>query len=268
MSRFTHHRKIVLLYYILLLIIYPAFSQYNNTLENINRNITKEYYRQLSFSHPASVAFLDNHFLRFSFQNKFLLKELMNKEVGGGILFNSNALLFHFAHFGYNKFGNGRFSMGYSKAFAQKIALGLQFHYLFEHALQYAARHSLTFDFSLFAKVTDDFSIGLLAYNPAKLKYGFTEKATIPMLLDLHFFYKLNEKCLIKGNIEKSLPGNFNLSLGMDWLLRHFIFSGNVSLTYLDFSIKSYFYSFCLDINTQYHYQLGFSPTLSLYYIF
>ena len=268
MARFTHYLKIALLYYILFTITHPSLSQSVNAFEKKEYNIEKEYYRQLSFSHTASAVFLDNHFLSFNFQNKFFLKELMNKEVGGVMTFKSNALLFHLSHFGYNKFGNGKFSIAYSRAFAQRISIGLQFHYLFDHAYQYAALHSLTFDFSLFAKVTNDFSIGLLAYNPAKLKYGFTEKAAIPMLLDLRFFYKLNNKCLIKGNVEKKLPGNFNLSLGIDWLLRHFIFSGNITLTYLDFSVKSYFHSFCLDVNMQYYYQLGFSPALSLYYIF
>ena len=268
MTHFTHHLKIVLLYYILYLITYPAFPQSVNVFDKREYNIEKEYYRQLSFSHSAGAAFFDNHFLSFSFQNKFFQKELMNKEIGSVMIFKSNVLLFHFSHFGYNKFGNGKCSIAYSRVFAKKVSVGLQFHYLFEHAYQYATRHSLTFDFSLFSKVTNDFSIGILVYNPAKLKYGFTEKATIPMLLDFRFFYKSNDKCLIKGNVEKSLPGNFNLSLGMDWLLHHFIFSGNIALTNLDFSVKSYFHSFCLDVNMQYYYQLGFSSTLSLYYIF
>ena len=227
-----------------------------------------DYFRRVSLYNAASGAFLESSSLMFSFENQFFMKELMGKMVSSIISFKKNTFIAKSNHSGYAKYGTLHLTAGYSRLFSKKFAVGMQFHYLLDHASQYKAYHSLTFDVALHAQLNERFSLGFLAYNPAGLKYHFTGDIAIPMLLKLNFAYNINRQLLFCGSIEKALPGFFNVSLGLDYSLSFLTLSGNVSLAHLDFHIGTYFRAFLIEITSKYHYHLGYSPALSFYYLF
>jgi hypothetical protein len=216
----------------------------------------------------AAQNLVNSSFISVSIQNQFLIKELMIEEVRAQWIYKTNGFSMAIRHFGYSKYGEMKISAGYSKRFGNKIAIGLNFHYLLNHAIHYKAQNSVTFDLSFQAAITEKFGFGLDVYNPARLKYGIKGGQMIPVEFIYDCYYKISKKLLFFGEIEKKIPGAFNLGLGMSYHLSPLSFSGLVSLTSCSFLISVEWHSFIFAIRTDFYYKTGISPTLDLYYLF
>lgn len=227
-----------------------------------------DYHVPLSSSSLSAATFLSHSLVVASFKNQFLLPELMEKSFSLQYHYRENLFSAGVYHDGYSKYGEMVLSGGYARSFARKFAFGMQFYYLMSHAFQYPLQHSFTFDLSFQALINERLGFGVMVYNPAMLKYGVTGEQVIPMLIRLNGFFKMSDKLIFSGTIEKSLPGNFDASFAIGYLIRNLFLSGEVSLTHLSFRTQLRWRSFAFEIESQYHYRLGFSPALFLYYLF
>lgn len=231
-------------------------------------NILSSHYQFLTRENTASACMVDFSFVTAAFGNQFLLKELMEKNVSSFFRIRENILTVQMDHFGYSRYGDIRLSGGYGRLFGQSVAVGMRFHYLLNHAYLYPARHSFTFDLSFQALIARKYGIGVMVYNPAKLKYGFTGRDIIPMQFNVNVFYLLNDRLLLWGKMEKELPGGFDLSIGISRQWKMMILNGSISLTYFSLSGKVRWGAFEFEIQSKYHYRLGFSPALAIHYLF
>lgn len=235
----------------------------------VSVNAILDYHHTLlSYSSLSGAAFLSRSSLIASFKNQFLLKELMEKKISFQYHYKENLFSAGVFHYGYSKYGEMVLSGGYARSFGGKFAFGMQFHYLMHHAYQYPLQHSFTFDLSFQALISDRVGFGVMIYNPARLKYGVTGDQTIPMVFQLNGFYKMSNHLLISLMLDKNLPGDFNASFGIAYLIRNIVISAEFSLSHLSFRTKLAWRSFGFEIESQYHYRLGFSPALFLYYLF
>ena len=222
----------------------------------------------LSESSTAAFALLPNSIVSLFVRNEFLLKELMDKRIDFAYQRQNNLFVFRIEHFGYEKFGEMKLSTAYGRLFAGRFAVGMQFHYLFRHAFEYSPEHSFTFDLSFQAKIKETFGFGVEIYNPAGLKYEIVKGDIIPRYFSMNLYHKINAKVLLWSKIEKYFPGSFDIILGGDFRISPITLSGAVSLTHLQFNILYTCKSFLFDLQSQYHYRLGFSPALRLHYLF
>jgi hypothetical protein len=203
-----------------------------------------------------------------SVRNEFLLKELMEKKIDFAYRQQNNLFVCRIEHFGYEKFGEMKLSTAYGRLFAGRFAVAMQFHYLLRHAYEYPTEHSFTFDLSFQAKIKETFGFGVEIYNPAGLKYEVIKGDVIPRFFSINLHHKISSRILLWSKIEKYFPGNFDVILGTDCHISLITLSGAISLSRLQFNILFSWRSFHFDLQTQYHYQLGFSPALRLHYLF
>lgn len=230
-------------------------------------SINSNYFHNHSEQNLASRAFGNHSSLFATYENQFFLKELMTAEVGLHYHYLKNLFSVQIAHFGYGQYGEMTSSVGYAKLFGTRFAVALQFHYLWEHAYQYPFRHSFAFDFSFYTCPTEKFGLGVSVYNPARLKYGFTEEV-IPTTFTLNAHWTMSSRLLCYVDVEKSFPGYFSFLLGLDYKIWDFYLSGAVGLQQMQFSCKLYKKNFCMKMQMDYFYKIGFVPTLSLSYLF
>ncbi len=226
-------------------------------------------YQILRSSIMAQKSFISYSNINTSCSNDYLLKELMNVQLTGQCVVKDNAFFVQMFHSGYSKYGNLTSSIAYARQFGHRVAVGLRFHYLYQHIEKYESVHSVTFDISLFAIVTKKLSFGFEVYNPARLKYGFRGTNLIPMKFTVQAQYKYSDKLLFMLDLYKRMPGEFDVSLGVYYYpLNYFYLAFDVSLMYADIGLMLRWGHFYFTVDLKYNYNLGFSPTVGLTYQF
>ena len=203
-----------------------------------------------------------------SSQNQFLLKELCTTTISGSYNIKGNVAALTVSHFGYSKYGMFTISSGYTRAFAHRVSFGLQVHYLLHHAENYPKRHSLTFDLSLYGRITQKVGVGVSAYNPANLKYGLTGKEKTPMHYILMLDYKLNDKVLLAVGASKQLPGFFDVFGSVCFREKFYGFTMDLSLKKVDLWFSFWWKGFQFDLGGGFDYRVGFSPGVKIGYFF
>lgn len=192
--------------------------------------------------------------------NDYMLKELMRMRCDAVLLWNRHAFIFHLAHNGYSKYGELTSSIGYALRFGGKVAVGLQFHYLFQHVANSEAQNSVTFDVSLFAQVARKLSFGFEVYNPARLKYGIHGRDVIPMRFKVLVLCAYSEKLSFTVHVLKYLPGRFDVSAACCYRpLDYFYLSLACSLYNANCGIMFRCRSLYFTVDSRYNYRLGFA---------
>jgi len=201
-------------------------------------------------------------------QNQFLLKELCVVSLSGSYSIKDNSVAITASHFGYSKYGVFTISSGYARTFAKRVSFGLQVHYLLHHAENYSKKSSLTFDLSLYGRVSQKAGIGASAYNPANLKYGMTGKERIPMIYLLMIDYKISNKLLLAATASKQLPGYFDISGTVCFKDRFYGFMMDFSLKSVKMQFSFWVKKMQFDVGGSFDYHLGFSPSIMMSYLF
>ncbi|MCL2245994.1 MAG: hypothetical protein FWC10_02655 [Lentimicrobiaceae bacterium] len=203
-----------------------------------------------------------------SSQNQFLLKELCTTTLSGVYTIKANSVALTVSHFGYSKYGIFTLSSGYARVFAKRVSFGLQAHYLLHHAESYPKKSSFTFDLSLYGQISQKVGIGVSAYNPTNLKYGVTGNEKIPMLYMLMLDYKINEKVLLALVASKQLPGVFDISGTICFKDKFYGFLMDFSLKRVGTRFSFWWKSVEFDVGGSFDYRVGFSPMVSIVYLF
>ena len=223
-------------------------------------------YRILPMEMVAVKPFQQMAWVKLACRNDYFLKELMNAEAEGVMLFGDrHAMVCRLTHDGYARYGVLNASLGYALKLGGKFACGLQYHYMYHHVTQSEALHSICFDLSLCAQLSRKIFFAVEAYNPACLKYGVKGKEVIPLRFTVLMNYAYSEKLLFSVQLFKQLPGKFDVCLGVFYRPKDFF--------YLDFSLSLYdadvgvmlrCRSVYFTVDMRYNYNLGCSPQVGL----
>lgn len=238
-------------------------SQYKDVIPEI-------FYIETSSSNLAVNAFSRHSDFSVSFDNRFLIKELMNEEISSHIRIKENVLDFRCTHFGWNHYGKFTAALGYARRFGKHISIGLRFHYLMEHALEYPCIHSITFDVSLHTRIGKNVGLGFSVYNPARLKFGIIGKNLLPTRLYFNFDYSIGRNVLIYTQIEEELKSAFRIEIGAYYKIRCLILTPFFSFPTPSFGLKVHlaYQRFIFTATGTYHLHVGFVPGIKISCLF
>lgn len=260
----------LLLLFLLLFCCKSAFSQ-NENLRNSEKPIIpfmNYLHIKEGFSALSSLAFVNHSFVSLSAENRFLLKEMMTKEITSAFIFKGNVFKISTSHFGYSKFGELTTRLGYAKLFGNRFSTAVQFYHIFEHAFQYENEHSFSFDISFGLKINQKTYITVLILNPVKIRRGLSKQSPIlPMLLHANIAYLMNKNLLFYGSIEKEMNSCLRGELGVGYqFLKQAAFAVVLYLPSSEISaiFRLSFTKINLEIANSYNFKTGFSPSLSL----
>lgn len=199
--------------------------------------------------------------------NDYLLKELTRTSVTAGFLWGRHAFGIHTSHYGYSKYGEMNTSLAYSVRLGTKIALGMQFHYIFQHVDHYEPQHSVTFDLSMYAQASRKLSFAIEIYNPARLKYGLKGNTVIPMRFTVATLYEYGENLLFSVKIFKELPGMFDVSAMCCYHPKDlFYLSLALSLHHVECGVMIRCRHLYFSTQIKFNYNLGFIPEVGILY--
>ena len=229
-------------------------------------------YHHIGMLHGCSAAapFLPYSQVTTTFENRFLLKELMREEIGAVFRYKNHAFLFNVSHFGYSLYGEMNLSAGYARTFGQHFSVGLNLHYLMTHAESASTLHSLTFDVSFYGRINRKFGMAFSCYNPARLKYGLTGKSYLPVRFLFELSYIISDQLLIYTEIEKELKTAFDFSAGAVWRLRCLFLSLSAGFPnpWVKCGVEIQQKRFLFGVNCQYRLTTGVVPQAELAILF
>lgn len=229
--------------------------------------LTVKDYQLLKMDIASTKPFESFSKISTSCSNDYLLKELTKASMTAGLLWGCHALGIHTSHYGYSKYGELTSSLAYSVKLGAKIALGIRFHYIFQHVDHYESQHSVTFDFSMYAQVSRKLSFAIELYNPARLKYGLTGNTVIPMRFTVATLYEYGEKLLFSVKIIKELPGMFDVSAMCCYHPRDVVYlSAVLSLHYVECGVMIRCRQLYFSAQIKCNYNLGFVPEAGILY--
>lgn len=258
--------KLLTIFNLIILYVFGCFAQSDTARKSASLPITDFYLTGLSARNPASTAFISKSHIKISFENRFLLKELMKESVQGTIRYGPNTFLVSADHFGYSRYGEMSTNIGYVRNFGQRVAIGMRFYYLMSHAAEYPATHSVTFEFSLYTAIAHNIGFGFSAYNPARLKYNITGKTMLPVRFHLDFNYRIGKKVILFTEIEKELKSQFALRVGAGYKVRclYLCISAQIPEPQIDIETEISYRRLIFGISCQYRILLGFVPQASI----
>ena len=209
------------------------------------------------------------------FENKFSVSEMNTRGFGLTLpATQHDAFGLTFSQYGYSAYNETKVGVSYAKAFANRVAAGLQFDYLrTASSLENGSKGVFTFEFGLQSKVSRKMTIGFYAFNPIHSVLsdynGYTEY--VPVVIRFGLAYQFSDKFTLETEIEKDLHNDAIIRVGGDYKLNDmFYVRGGIStgVVQYSFGIGAKWKNLSFDISSAYHQVLGVSPAVSLHYDF
>ena len=211
----------------------------------------------------AGIASQKDIGIGFSYQNKFMLKELGYKNAGVLYPFKIGVITVTASQFGYNLYNENIIGLGLARNFGNKLRIGLKLDYLFfKIAEDYDNKSTATFELGIQYQINESLCLGAYVFNPINVKLKSINKDKIPIIMRLGFSYFVNKDFMISSEIEENFEYDFSYRFGLEYEIYKNIFirSGiQLKPELFTFGI-GYSYNWCvIDICAQMNQTLGTS---------
>lgn len=224
-----------------------------------------------SFHHnPGALGFLSEGTVGFSYQSRYLLKELQSQGFAVAQPLKKGVVSVGGQFYGYEQFRTNRIGGGYSMKLSDNIAAGVQLNYMsLRLDPAYGVRHTLSGEFGLLGKINDDISIGFSVINLGRAKLANFQDDRFSTLIRLGASYQIVEDLLITAEISQEVAFKSRVRGGLEYnpeavsmlFVRCGVQSNPMELAFgfgLDFDPVK------LDLATQYNQLLGWTPSAGL----
>ncbi|GDX51146.1 hypothetical protein LBMAG27_01930 [Bacteroidota bacterium] len=223
------------------------------------------------FNNAASLAWIEKPTFALSSANRFLLKELSGAGAGFALPAKFGVFGLNINYSGFNKFNRKFAGLSYTQKINNSIALAVKADYLQTSIAEYGNHNSLTADIGVCIKVIKELSFGMNVFNPFMVSGGYYEDEKIPTEFSLGMNYQLSDRVLLIAEESKELNTPSRFHGGIEYKPGNKIFiRGGLSTQPFEYAFGAGFIlkKFTVDIASAYHAQLGYSPSLSMKYVF
>lgn len=224
-----------------------------------------------SFHHnPGALGFLEKGSVGFSYQSRYLLKELQSQGFAVAQPLKRGVVSVGGQFYGYEQFRTNRLGAGYSMKLSDNIAAGVQLNYLSARLdPAYGVRQTLSGEFGILGKINEDLSIGFSVMNIGRAKLSAFQDDRFSTLIRLGASYQIVDDLLITAEISQEVAFQARLRGGFEYnpesismlFIRCGVQSNPMELAF-GFGID--FEPVKLDLATQYNQLLGWTPSVGL----
>lgn len=219
-------------------------------------------------NNPAGFAAGKDLSFGISYGNRFLLKELSNKETGILLPINIGTIGISFSRFGYEHYSENLFGLGLSRSFGENLRIGLKLYYIsIRFSGEYENRSVPTFDFGMQYQINKSLCLGAYIFNPINTRIGSLNKDKVPIIMRLGFSYHIIDEFMICSEIEENFDDDFSFRFGLEYEAYKNIFvrSGfQFKPELFTFGIGYDYKWFAVDVAAQMCQELGVSMSCSM----
>ncbi len=222
------------------------------------------------FNNQAGLANNSSFQIGSSYENRFLLKSLSVKSIGAIIPVNNGNFGINIIHFGDVNYNEINFGLAYGRKLGKHLSVGIQFDYFTIHqGYDYGSKSKLTFEGGFIYTVDEKIKIGGHLYNP-QFKSNSNNEAILPEIYRLGLEYSIHKDLIGYFEVKNQSELGSSLHFGMEYIYKSFSFRVGYSSNpdQFTFGLGIQKKNLMLDISSSLHSVLGYSPQLSLVYIF
>jgi hypothetical protein len=223
-------------------------------------------------NNQAGIAWLKGISAGLGFENRYLIKELGFEYLG--MVFPTKAGTFGLM---FNRFGNTQYNelkagLCYARKFGKHFSAGVQIDYLRIHiADDYGNKNLVSAEIGLLYQADRHLSFGVQILNPAPVKITSHPEETLPTIICIGLSYRFSKEFMIALETEKDLENPLLFRIGAEYHFSGIAYARiglSTSPMAFTFGAGLKFGKITLDVASEYHQALGFSPSGSLLYSF
>ena len=222
-------------------------------------------------ANQAGLAYAESMALYASGQTRFIGTNIKTLDFGFVLpLAKKGTFGLNIQQFGTDGYKENKIGLSYGRKLFKNLSIGGQVDYVNANNIEQGSQSILTFELGILADLLPNLKLGLHAFNPVRVKLN--EDDALPAIVELGFNYTVGPKFDLLGSLEKDLERDPRVKAGIVYRpnqsfsvrtgMRTAPFDFGLGLGY---NIKN---ALSLDFGTNYHQDLGFSPSLAITYQF
>jgi hypothetical protein len=219
-------------------------------------------------NNQAGAAWLREGSAGLSFENRFLLRELMYEDIGLAVPVKAGTFSITVHRFGTAQYNEMKAGLGYSRKFGGHFSAGVQLDYLRIHIGEgYGNKNLVSCEAGLMYRADRRLTVGLHFLNPVPVKITDHPAEQLPSVFCTALSYSFSESFLAPVEAEKDIAPPPVFRAGAEYRILHsFRTMLGISTGPAAFSFGFGLESGRLDIElaSEYHPSLGFSPAGSV----
>jgi hypothetical protein len=220
----------------------------------------------------GNLASLQTTQVGISINNRFLISDLSTGTLAFAIPFNKKAIGINYSNFGNENYQYHTAGLGYSMELGEHITAGMKLNYHYINLGNFYGNSSIiSGDIGLCAELSSELKFGASIKNPTLSKLADYEDERLPTLIQIGFDYLISKQLQTLIAIEKDILYPASIKAAIIYQpIDSFTLRGGVGTqpTTAAFGIGTSIKTLNIDLGTQYHQILGFSPELTIQYSF
>jgi hypothetical protein len=204
------------------------------------------------------------------FENRFMVKELSYKSFALTVNGKPGAFSAVCIHFGTSLYNETKAGCSYSRKFGNHFSTGIQLNY---YRIQigdgYGCKNLFNCELGLMFRPDRHFVAGFHCVNPVPVRISLVSDESLPTLIQLGLSYCYSEVLILSAEIEKDILNKPLIRIGAEYRFARILSARTgISTGPFQFSIGAGILvnRFSIDLASEYHQYLGFSPSVSIQY--
>ena len=223
-------------------------------------------------NNQAGTAWLMGVSAGLSFENRFLLKEIMYEQLGFALPLKAGTFGLIVHRFGNNQYSELKAGLSYARKFGKHFSVGVQLDYLRIQIMDgYGNKNLLSCEIGLMYHADKHLSLGVQLLNPVPVKITEHPLEQLPSTICIGLSYRFSDNFLTAVEAEKDLENPLTVRAGAEYHFAGPAFARigiSTSPGSFTFGFGLEFGKLKFDIASGYHQALGFSPSGSIVYSF
>jgi hypothetical protein len=223
-------------------------------------------------NNPAGTAWLKTISTGIYFENRFLIKTLLYEELGFVLPVKAGTFGFVLSHSGIARFSEIKAGISYARKFGNYFSVGISVDYLrLNLPDEYGGKNLISCEFGLMYIPNKRLNLGIHIVNPVPIKITTHPVELLPTTVCLGVTYHFSDTFLVTIEAEKDLIHLPVFRVGAEYHFASSVYarlgvSTNPAKFAFGFGLE--FGHFKIDLASEYHQVLGFSPSGSINYCF
>lgn len=222
-------------------------------------------------ANQAGLAGLEKPELSASYENRFGIQELSTKSAAFVLPIKNYVLAASFISYGVESYTESKTSLSLARKFGPKLHLALALNYHQIKINQYGNAQSFSFEAGVQYQLNKSLMLASHIANPNQSEYSNLAEEVIPAHIQFGMSYLLSKQLILCTEIEKILDKEVDFKSGLEYQLADFLaLRGGLNMNpfkqYFGFGLN--YQKVKLDFAISSHPTLGYSPQISLGYVF
>ena len=222
-------------------------------------------------NNQAGIATLKKPAVAIAYEQRFSDKDLNAQSLVLVYPLGKHVFGLSFQKYGITAFNEQKVGLTYARQYGEKLNLALNFSLHQLKILSYGNANAVSAEIGIQYKFSETLLLGAHVANPNRSKYNADLSATVPVIMQLGFAYKLSDQVLITSAAEQTLNYQPDFRLGGEYkIVEYFRIRGGVSMNpfkqYVGFGFN--YQHIKIDAASASQAVLGYSPQLALSYEF